>query len=212
MYLIKDILFLFPTYIIGFKKSILFILGLIWSFKMVEKTFLNILITRLTAENKYDLRSSVVLVNLLELISVVLVVISTYATKICKGRFLMVVFSTTVFIVVSVGRPLDQADSQGQARPLNQTDSPGQSRDLIKQNYLLDQANSSGQARDWIKQDCPLDQAGVRLTKQKCGEKRESALAVSKKECTRSQTAKGVEDHFYTYKDVLMNKIKVKDS
>ncbi|XP_042048004.1 protein NRT1/ PTR FAMILY 5.11-like isoform X2 [Salvia splendens] len=50
----------------------------------------------------YDLRSSVVAVNSLELISVVVVVISTYATKVCKGRFLMVLFSATVFIVASI--------------------------------------------------------------------------------------------------------------
>ncbi|KAG6428851.1 hypothetical protein SASPL_106890 [Salvia splendens] len=102
MYLIKEILFLFPELIIRFKKSILFIVGLIWSFKFVEKTFFNILITRqLAAGMVYDLRSSVVAVNSLELISVVVVVISTYATKVCKGRFLMVLFSATVFIVVS---------------------------------------------------------------------------------------------------------------
>ncbi|KAL1551745.1 protein NRT1/ PTR FAMILY 1.3-like isoform X1 [Salvia divinorum] len=103
MYSRQVVVRLFHKYITGSKTSFLFIiLGLIWSFKIVEKAFLNILITRLSAGKMYDLRSSVVLVNSLELISVVLVVISTYATNVYRSRFMMVVLSTAVFIVGSI--------------------------------------------------------------------------------------------------------------
>ncbi|KAG6428849.1 hypothetical protein SASPL_106888 [Salvia splendens] len=102
MFLMKEVLRMFSKHIIDFKKSILFILGLIWSFKMVEQTFVNILITRLATENNYDLLGSVGVVNLLELLYVLLILISSYASnriKVYKGRFFMVVFSTTFFFI-----------------------------------------------------------------------------------------------------------------
>ncbi|XP_042048160.1 protein NRT1/ PTR FAMILY 5.5-like [Salvia splendens] len=84
----------------SFTNSIIFILGLIWSYRMVEKTFLDILITRMW--KLYDLKSSVVVVNLHEVITICFVVVFSTATDVYRGRsvrFWMVVFSTTVCII-----------------------------------------------------------------------------------------------------------------
>ncbi|KAL1551744.1 protein NRT1/ PTR FAMILY 5.5-like [Salvia divinorum] len=84
----------------GFTNSIIFILGLIWSYRMVEKTFLDILITRMW--KLYDLKISAAVVNLHEVITICFVVMFSHATDVYRGRsvrFWMVVFSTTVCIV-----------------------------------------------------------------------------------------------------------------
>ncbi|XP_057771197.1 protein NRT1/ PTR FAMILY 5.11-like [Salvia miltiorrhiza] len=87
-------------YYVVFTPSIFFILGLILSYKLVEKTFLSILITRLNdAWEEYDLRSAVVVVNLQEGTSAVLVPVFTYVAEVYTGRFLMLFFSTTLCII-----------------------------------------------------------------------------------------------------------------
>ena len=78
--------------------------GLIWSFKILEKTLLSILITRLaTGKMKNDLPGCVVVVNSHELITIVYsVIVTAYVTDVYRGllkRFVIVVFSTTVSIV-----------------------------------------------------------------------------------------------------------------
>ncbi|XP_057771148.1 protein NRT1/ PTR FAMILY 5.5-like [Salvia miltiorrhiza] len=86
-------------YYVVFTNSILFILGLIFSYKLVEKTFLNILITRLTdAWEEYDLRRAVVVVNLMEGTIAILVALFAYVANIYTGRFQMVVISTAFCI------------------------------------------------------------------------------------------------------------------
>ncbi|XP_042020846.1 protein NRT1/ PTR FAMILY 5.6-like [Salvia splendens] len=83
-----------------FTKSIVFILGLIFSYKLVEKTFLNILITRLTnAWVNYDFRRAVVVVNLQEGSAALLVVFFACVADVRSGRFKMAVFSTAVCII-----------------------------------------------------------------------------------------------------------------
>ncbi|XP_057771185.1 protein NRT1/ PTR FAMILY 5.11-like [Salvia miltiorrhiza] len=89
-------------YYVVFTPSIFFILGLIFSYKLVEKTFLNILITRLIeawGEEEYDLRKGVVVVNLQEGTSAVLVVLFCYVADVYTGYFQMVVISTAVSII-----------------------------------------------------------------------------------------------------------------
>ncbi|XP_047962140.1 protein NRT1/ PTR FAMILY 5.6-like [Salvia hispanica] len=83
-----------------FTKSIVFILGLIFSYKLVEKTFLNILITRLTsAWGDYNFRRAVVVVNLQEGSAALLVAFFAYVAEVHTGRFKMAVFSTAVCII-----------------------------------------------------------------------------------------------------------------
>ncbi|KAH6773379.1 hypothetical protein C2S51_011783 [Perilla frutescens var. frutescens] len=89
-------------YYVVFTKSILFILGLIFSYKLVEKTFLNILFTHLTDawdEKDYDLRRFAILVNVHEGTSAVLVMFFAFVADVYTGRFRMVVFSTTLCII-----------------------------------------------------------------------------------------------------------------
>ncbi|XP_047962139.1 protein NRT1/ PTR FAMILY 5.6-like [Salvia hispanica] len=82
-----------------FTKSIVFILGLIFSYKLVEKTFLDILITRITYEWKdYDFRQAVVVVNLQEGTAKLLVMFFAYLADVHSGHFKMAVFSTAVCI------------------------------------------------------------------------------------------------------------------
>ncbi|KAG6428854.1 hypothetical protein SASPL_106893 [Salvia splendens] len=84
-------------------KPILLIIGLIWIFKMVEKTLLNISITRLTSTGvEYDLRNVVVVVSLHQAIRDISTVVFTYTVGVCThrlGRYLMVVFPTTAFTI-----------------------------------------------------------------------------------------------------------------
>ncbi|KAL1551742.1 hypothetical protein AAHA92_19542 [Salvia divinorum] len=84
-------------------KPILLIIGLIWSFKMVEKTLLNISITRLTSLGvEYDLRNVVVVVSLHQAIRDISIVVFAYTVGVCThrlGRYWMVVFPTTAFTI-----------------------------------------------------------------------------------------------------------------
>ncbi|KAG6428850.1 hypothetical protein SASPL_106889 [Salvia splendens] len=99
-------------------KSIIFILGLIWSYMMVEKTFLDILITRLVkAWKAYDLRISAIVVSSHEAATFLFVAIFSYATDVNRsrlGRFRMVVFSTTVCIAGLMLYVMTETDDKGQ--------------------------------------------------------------------------------------------------
>ncbi|XP_047962141.1 protein NRT1/ PTR FAMILY 5.7-like [Salvia hispanica] len=90
-------------YYVVFTTSIFFILGLIFSYKLVEKTFLNILMTRLAEAwegDNFDLRTVVIIVNLHEGTAAVLVLLFVYAADVMHhGRFKTVVFSTAVCII-----------------------------------------------------------------------------------------------------------------
>ncbi|KAL1538118.1 protein NRT1/ PTR FAMILY 5.7-like [Salvia divinorum] len=90
-------------YYVVFTTSIFFILALVFSYKLVEKTFLDILMTRLTdawGEDNYDLRTVVIIVNLQEGTAAVLVLLFVYAADVMHiGRFKTVVFSATVCII-----------------------------------------------------------------------------------------------------------------
>ncbi|XP_057792964.1 protein NRT1/ PTR FAMILY 5.1-like [Salvia miltiorrhiza] len=87
-------------YYVVFTNSIFFILGLILSYKLVEKTFMSILITRLNdVWEEFDLRRAVIVVNLQEGTGAILVPFFAYVADVHTGRFLMVFFSTTVCII-----------------------------------------------------------------------------------------------------------------
>ncbi|XP_042048176.1 protein NRT1/ PTR FAMILY 5.11-like [Salvia splendens] len=84
-----------------FTKSMLFILGLIFSYKLVENSFLSVLITHLTdawGENEKDLRKAAMVVNLQEATGSVSVVLFVYLADVHTGRFKMVAFATAFCI------------------------------------------------------------------------------------------------------------------
>ncbi|KAG6395678.1 hypothetical protein SASPL_141802 [Salvia splendens] len=100
-------------YYVVFTTSIFFILGLVFSYKLLEKTFLDILMTRVAAawgmqdksgeddyDYNYDLRTAVIIVNLHEGTAAILIPLFVYAADVIHmGRFKMVAFSATVCIV-----------------------------------------------------------------------------------------------------------------
>lgn len=76
--------------------------GLMLSYKLVELTFLNILITILSDSwNDYDFRKAVIVVNLQEGTAAALAPSFAYAADVHTGRFNMLVISGTVSIIVS---------------------------------------------------------------------------------------------------------------
>ncbi|XP_047961748.1 protein NRT1/ PTR FAMILY 5.11-like [Salvia hispanica] len=97
---IQELRQIFHNYVV-FTKPIFFMLGLIFSYKLVENAFLSILITHLTdawGKNQYDLLKAAMVVNLQEGTESVSVILFVYLADVHTGRFNMVAFATAFCI------------------------------------------------------------------------------------------------------------------